>query len=148
MADLVVIIDNYTIHGKSAVLSEGYVYIFDTYLSLGKKRWKCINYSTCKAYLWVDEGFIVKRGGIHTHEVEPERIEARKRVQTFKADVVAQRHSHLDGLTASARDCETVIRDAMPSTKAMKRTARRHRVKVCSLLKFCGVCPVLFCPVT
>jgi hypothetical protein len=134
MAVLAVVAENYTTRGKSAVILNEFAYIFDVNLSLDKKRWKCINYMTCKAYIWVHEGLIVKIGGIHMHDVEPERIEAKKRVRQFKSDVVAQRHAQLEGLTAAARDCETVVQDSMPSTKALKQTGRRARVKVFSLL--------------
>lgn len=130
MAVPAVVIENYTVHGKSATVHDGFVYIYDTKLAQDKTRWKCINYGICKAYVWLHDGLIVKFGGVHTHEVEPERIEARKRVQQFKTDVVVQRHTHLDNLTASARDCEVVVQDSMPSTAAMKRMGRRHRVKV------------------
>jgi hypothetical protein len=120
-----------TIHGKSAVVHRGFAYIFDKNLASDNKRWKCIDYTTCKAYIWVNENSVVKIGGAHIHEVQPERIEARKRVKTFKEDVVSQRHGSLDGLTASARDCETAVQDAMPSTSSLKRLGRRQRVKVC-----------------
>ena len=132
MANLAVVVENYTNRGKPAVIRNQFAYIFDTNLSPDNKRWKCIHYTDCKAYLWFREGATVKEAGLHTHEEEPETIAARKRVQQYKVDVVAQRHVQVDGMTASARDCETVVQDVMPSTQALKRTGRRVRVKVCN----------------
>ena len=85
------VVENYTNRGKPAVIRNQFAYIFDTNLSLDNKRWKCIHYTDCKAYLWLHVGAIVKEAGLHTHEEEPETIAARKRVQQYKVDVVAQR---------------------------------------------------------
>lgn len=67
-----------------------------------------------------NKGFIVKFCVIHSHEEEPERIQTRSWVQRFKTDVVTQRHGHMT-TRATARDCETVVQDAMPSTAALTR---------------------------
>jgi hypothetical protein len=133
MAARIVVLETYTIHGKSAVIHRGFAYMFDKPLATDNKRWKSINYKSCKAYIWINENSVVKVGGNHTHEVEPEIMEARKRVKSYKEDVISQRHGNLDNLAASARDCETAVQDAMPSTSSLKRLGRRQRVKVCCL---------------
>ena len=93
MADRVVVVENFTIHGKKAVIHRDSAYVFDTHLALSKMRWKCINYSTCKAYLWVLGDSVVKVGGMHIHEVEPERIDVILPVKAFKTDFSAARKS-------------------------------------------------------
>lgn len=121
-------IEKYTNKGKPAAILNGFAYIKDVDLANEKVRYKCIHYRTCKSYIWVKNGIalIMLNGTVlgreHNHEIEPEKIEARKRLKTFKSLIEEQPHANISALEASTRDCEVVVANAMPSIDLLKRT--------------------------
>uniref|UniRef100_A0A914VVE7 FLYWCH-type domain-containing protein n=1 Tax=Plectus sambesii TaxID=2011161 RepID=A0A914VVE7_9BILA len=118
-------IENYTNKGKTAAILDGFAYIKD--LTEDKERFKCIHYRTCKSYIRARGGkaLILPNGQLirreHSHDIEPEKIEAWKRRQAFKIQVEEKPHANITALIASARDCETVVANAMPCIDQMER---------------------------
>uniref|UniRef100_A0A914VDQ5 FLYWCH-type domain-containing protein n=1 Tax=Plectus sambesii TaxID=2011161 RepID=A0A914VDQ5_9BILA len=129
MEDCVEFVENYMNKRKVAAIYEGYAYLKDVNLSEGKERYKCIHQS-CNGYIWILNGQAVtmksgsKLGREHNHEVEPERIEARKHLQAFKTVDKEQPHVKIGNLVSSTRDCEAIVINAMPTIETMKRMGR------------------------
>uniref|UniRef100_A0A914V780 MULE transposase domain-containing protein n=1 Tax=Plectus sambesii TaxID=2011161 RepID=A0A914V780_9BILA len=134
MDDIVHFIDNFTNKGKPAAIYKGFAYIKDVNLCDGKERFKCIHRS-CHGYIWVRDGRALtmlhgkKLGRKHIHKVEPENIEARSRLGTFKSTIKDQPHANIGALVASTRDCAAVVSNAMPRVDLMKRVGRRLKRK-------------------
>ena len=143
-------IEHYTNKGGTAAIFEGFAYIKDVNLSDEKLRFKCIHYPKCKSYIWIRHGKAMifphgsRLGREHNHEVEPDSIAAKQRLKTFKEHARVQPHAHVAALVADARDCETVVANAMPSSSLLARTGRRIKRKVsCFRLRYFCVIIVL-----
>uniref|UniRef100_A0A914VY56 FLYWCH-type domain-containing protein n=1 Tax=Plectus sambesii TaxID=2011161 RepID=A0A914VY56_9BILA len=129
MEDCVEFVENHTNKGKAVAIYKGYAYLKDVNLSEGKERYKCIHQS-CNGYIWILNGWALtmksgsKLGREHNHEVEPEKIEARKRLQAFKTVVKEQPNIKIGNLVSSTRDFEAIVTNAMPTIDNMKRMGR------------------------
>jgi hypothetical protein len=133
------LIPNYTSRGKTAVICEGFAYIKDKDLADEKVRYKCIHANAktrCKGYIWLKNNSVLLQlngnilGNEHDHIVEPDHIEAKKRMKDFKENLKVQQHTDVGILVANSRDCETAVANVMPNTNNMKRMGRRAKRKV------------------